>query len=896
MRGGGGGGCNGGKVVKLGLKDVGEVVRDVARELGERGLNTPLLFSNQALDLSPSKIRLFIQSYIATLTSHPASTHAVTAYRNNLRLCQPYELAWFLRWALGRVVRLVREEHSSPGADRSRVVDVREREVRGLVDWAEYEIWRGKERGESRRSVFFGTLLIRTTLAAKHFPVSFVDSFFAAFPPELSLILQTLFTLLSRFTAHSHISGLTPVTISSLFGPLIFGLEDASFTATHAAYIRAAGATEHLLLAFIRAQAAAHDRLKGDFPRTLREWVQGYPTAPGMIISDRELDLGLPRKGVQAVPVHVIQRNVRSYTRDLIKSHVDWVRGYEAQLGTKWKPWEDVAGMGAAPGCASLPVVTEWHRLRLRLKTTKSLQSPHSSLAGKAKATHELGSAAHAKALAGEDDWGLFEDSGFDPGDDFKEKLRFDLSEGAKQQVTSKRMTMTWDDFTSPSGGFDRAPDALADSLAITQPLVQEHLQHWSEERNELRKQLRKGYKELPSFEAYEHRFRVIEKEGESGSGVWVEEPFLDVWADLLVSGGWMETDELTYRPANWVILEYQKSHSSNESAAPVFVFEEFVPSQYQDALRHPKVKRLGIFKRFPRYSNQEKEVHKKSPSSGKEAKFEAQIRKGNYTKVVTLSKPTGSSIVSSPPPNSPQTPRSDRQYRSFDTQTSPSDYSPPNKHTSFKFLDRLTKVSPKRSSVQGQLLGSCTNLQVRTMLDDDGDGCRYPTKAANLESDDRGRWIGVLAANGARAMDVQISPPLVQHASHLATPGFRVLSRSTSMSPPESYTPVTPAKGAFQNDKRIQYQSILPAETFRSVSRSESPSPPLSFIISTKPSSDTLPDSGIPRHDPTRLDLDVKRMARPARVTDHILHHGGKSIHSIAAQVKINRSGTCAQ
>lgn len=113
------------------------------------GLNTPLLFSNQALDLSPGKIRLFIVSYITTLTSRPASSQAITAYRNNLRLGQPYELAWFLRWALGRAVRLVREEHISPGADKSKLVDVREREVRGLVDWVEYEIWRGKERGMS---------------------------------------------------------------------------------------------------------------------------------------------------------------------------------------------------------------------------------------------------------------------------------------------------------------------------------------------------------------------------------------------------------------------------------------------------------------------------------------------------------------------------------------------------------------------------------------------------------------------------------------------------------------------------------------------------------------------------------------------------------------------------
>lgn len=269
--------------------------------------------------------------------------------------------------------------------------------------------------------------------AAKTYPVSIIDSFFAAFPPELSLILQTLFSLLSRVTAHSHLSGLTPVTLSSLFGPLIFGLEDASFTATHAAYIRAAGATEHLLLAFIRAQAAAHDRLKGEFPRTLREWIQGYPSAPGVIISDRELDLGLPRKGVRAVPVHLMQRNVRSYTKDLIRSHMDWVTGFEAQLGTKWRPWTDVVEPNATNGAALPPSVTETYRLRLRLKSTESLQSAQSSPSGRATLVHKVHDIENCKTSLLKDEWGLFEDSGFDPSNDFKEKLRFDLSEGAKQ-------------------------------------------------------------------------------------------------------------------------------------------------------------------------------------------------------------------------------------------------------------------------------------------------------------------------------------------------------------------------------------------------------------------------------------------------------------------------------
>lgn len=65
------------------------------------------------------------------------------------------EVAWFLRWVLSRVVRLVREDKvvDSPGRGKGgKVVTIREREeVRGLVDLREYEVWRGKERGESSR-------------------------------------------------------------------------------------------------------------------------------------------------------------------------------------------------------------------------------------------------------------------------------------------------------------------------------------------------------------------------------------------------------------------------------------------------------------------------------------------------------------------------------------------------------------------------------------------------------------------------------------------------------------------------------------------------------------------------------------------------------------------------
>ena len=53
-----------GSGVTLSLDDVRMVVVDVARELEGRGLMTPLLFSNQALEGSQARTRLLIQAYM----------------------------------------------------------------------------------------------------------------------------------------------------------------------------------------------------------------------------------------------------------------------------------------------------------------------------------------------------------------------------------------------------------------------------------------------------------------------------------------------------------------------------------------------------------------------------------------------------------------------------------------------------------------------------------------------------------------------------------------------------------------------------------------------------------------------------------------------------------------
>ena len=92
--------------------------------------------------------------------------------------------------------------------------------------------------------------------------MNYLGTHFTAFLDSLDgmlcSLLVGLFTLLSRFTAHSASSGHTPPTLSPLFGPLLFGLGPSTLNFHHAYmyYLRATTATEHLILAFIRWQDA----------------------------------------------------------------------------------------------------------------------------------------------------------------------------------------------------------------------------------------------------------------------------------------------------------------------------------------------------------------------------------------------------------------------------------------------------------------------------------------------------------------------------------------------------------------------------------------------------------------------------------------------------------------
>jgi hypothetical protein len=38
-----------------------------------------------------------------------------------------------------------------------------------------------------------------------------------------------------------------------------------------------------------------------------------------------------------------------------------------------------------------------------------------------------------------------------------------------------------------------------------------------------------------------------------------LEEPFVDCWADLLISAGWMDRSDMTLRECNWAIVRPDK-------------------------------------------------------------------------------------------------------------------------------------------------------------------------------------------------------------------------------------------------------------------------------------------------------------------------------------------------
>ena len=286
------------------------------------------------------------------------------------------------------------------------------------------------------------------------------DILYRGVSPNLATILKELFTLLMHLAANSTDSGLTPSVLSGLFGPLIFGLGPHScpFDTAHAAFVRSSGALEHLLLAFIRFEEAKHERLKGGFPGRLRDWTKGYP---GMIISDRELDQGLPRRGVKVKRLEKVRRYVRAYSKDLLSSGQEWGQEMKQCGGVQWEAWESVLPpvvktRRSGPRVSEQPrqpSLTDRQRKRLFLASdtiplpissspsisfekvdVPGSQSNGSGINQSASATSRdsLVNRQEKYGSLADKSWSEFEGFGFGEGVN-KDRLEFNLNEGAKK-------------------------------------------------------------------------------------------------------------------------------------------------------------------------------------------------------------------------------------------------------------------------------------------------------------------------------------------------------------------------------------------------------------------------------------------------------------------------------
>lgn len=180
-----------------------------------------------------------------------------------------------------------------------------------------------------------------------------------------------------------------------------------------------------------------------------------------MIISDRELDQGLPRRGVKVKRLEKVRRNVRAYSKDLLSSGQEWEREMRQNGGVQWEAWESVLPPAiktrkAGPRISEQPrqpALTDRHRKRLFLATDRiplpissspSMDFEKVGMPGSrsnGSGIDHLTSAASRDSLIdkrekfgslADKSWSEFEGFGF--GDSVnKDRLEFNVHEGAKK-------------------------------------------------------------------------------------------------------------------------------------------------------------------------------------------------------------------------------------------------------------------------------------------------------------------------------------------------------------------------------------------------------------------------------------------------------------------------------
>lgn len=563
--------------VVLGINELAMLVEVVADELASRFLTTPFIFSALALDISSSTINQLISTFLDTCAD-PSSKEAEHRWLQEARFAGANELGMCLRWGLARVVRVAGGQA-----------------MRGLISWEHYTDFRDKE-------------------AALGYPPAHFSTFLPQSPHALRSILLTLLDLLTRFVAQSSSSGHTPPTLSSLFGPLLFGLGPPGlpFHHTYVQYLYAVTAMEHVLLAYIRWQdtprvplllpgigtRAQHGGTTPlGAPARLKEWIRGYPSMLSALYAKDTQGWLQVRRGARTIRVVHVRRNVATYSPDLVYTAASWASSSGGRAGKRSgfaasTEWERID-----PSALKLrPAYSEGYMKRMNLP--RDFQPYTGQPSGMSTAATSWNPAVdeddplrlalglgyypgtqHFKTLT-EKKWVEFEKVGFGSSEG---NIRLNLSEHTRRIPLEKRRTMNWNDFAAI--GFSRPGDLL--DISLNNPVIHKESPSLTRGPSVIRK-LRKAPHVQPQVE--------LVSEPILGSEEVVEEAFLGVFCDLIYGGGWsdMEHVEKVDKESNWALIEFKALPVNETSVRPgadprtattVMLFEEFVPAEYKESL-----------------------------------------------------------------------------------------------------------------------------------------------------------------------------------------------------------------------------------------------------------------------------------------------------------------------
>ncbi|GAA5875877.1 hypothetical protein JCM16303_004031 [Sporobolomyces ruberrimus] len=258
-----------GTQLEFGIARVEDIVTKCAVQIRQRGLDTPLIMSSRALDISLEGVSSLIRAYLEDSQS----------WESDLEFAAPLAVGAFMKWGLARLV-------NNQGG-------------RGFVTHDAYREFRTAEKARGFQ------------------PKSCTMHLIARMSTSNGRLLSSLLSLFSSIAAHSAKNGMPPRRLASLFSPYIFGLaDDQTFDVTYREWQKATDATEHIILAYIRDQ-----QTDGPLPTFLEKFIVNYPSDLNISYDGRSPTIP---QGAKVEEVTRVRRLTRFHSRNLIASAGTW--------------------------------------------------------------------------------------------------------------------------------------------------------------------------------------------------------------------------------------------------------------------------------------------------------------------------------------------------------------------------------------------------------------------------------------------------------------------------------------------------------------------------------------------------------------------------------------------